>query len=90
MMEITLEFDRVDCPNCGMICHFPQNFIQKRKSDYLNFYCGAGHAMSFTDKNRDTPENLKKKVTDLQDEVKRLKTENIQLLHKLDQANVSS
>jgi hypothetical protein len=84
-----LEFERIDCPNCGMICNFPKNFIDMRRRDHKNFFCAAGHPICFPDPNNDTPENLKKRVKSLEAEVKQLKTEKVQLLHKLEQAGVS-
>jgi hypothetical protein len=87
-MEISLILEQVDCPTCGMICFFPQNFLNAKRRDYKSFFCGVGHKMNYTKSNQESPEANRKRIVELEMEVKQLKQDKAQLIHKIDQANI--
>jgi len=90
MNSVEIEMERIDCASCGMICFLPQNFIQIKKKNYQEFFCGAGHRLIFTNPNKLTVENLQCKIKTLETDNKKLKTEKFQLIHRIDQANIPS
>jgi hypothetical protein len=87
-MEIDLKLERVDCPSCGMIMMLPKNLIDMKRGDHETFQCAAGHKMNFRKPDNNDPVILRKRIAELEAEVKQLKQEKVQLLHKMEQAGV--
>lgn len=88
-MKVEVELTNDNCITCGVIYAVPQSFYANRKTTKASFYCPNGHPMTFSG---DSPEKLREKVTNLENQVKGLekqlkesKDENLQLRMKVDQ-----
>lgn len=83
-MEIEFELERLDCPSCGLITYLPKNFVDLKRKSGEQFFCPNKHVIFFP-KLQDSVESLRTKVTTLEEENKKLRQENISLIHKVDQ-----
>lgn len=84
METVNVDLERVDCPSCGAITHYQNNFIEIKRRTGQKFSCPNGHEIIFPvgDNNIDS---LKEKLKRAEEENTQLKREKIQLLSKLDQ-----
>lgn len=69
----TINFETVDCCECGIIFQVPEDFDQAREDDGREFYCPNGHSQHYTNCPEDKIQVLEAKNTELQRQVRQLK-----------------
>lgn len=79
-----LKFSNISCATCGTIFWMQENLQTIRQKDGKNFSCPNGHKNVYDAEKIDQAA----RVAELEAEVKKLRIEKAQLLHKLEQANI--
>lgn len=55
---ITLELH--ECPSCGVVYGFSDDYEERRRQDHKTFYCPNGHSLSYSQESRE--EKLKRQL----------------------------
>lgn len=77
-----IELETIICASCSMPFSVSSDFIAKRRSDHGSFMCPVGHSNVYK---ADPAGSLQEEIKTLKETVEKLKSENTQLKHKLEQ-----
>lgn len=69
----TINFETVDCCNCGVVFQVPAEFDNARQEDGQSFYCPNGHAQFYEDGDEEKLKRLETENTELKRQVRQLK-----------------
>ena len=69
----TIEFETIECCDCGIVFQVPADFDENRVEDGREFYCPNGHEQSYPDCEDDKLEELEKENTELKKHIRQLK-----------------
>lgn len=94
ILKVEVELDVDTCLTCGVVYAVPTTFTAARKKTKASFHCPNGHAMHYEG---DSPEKLREKITNLENQVKDLEKklkasndENLQLKMRVDQLEAAA
>ncbi len=72
-MIATINFEQLECCNCGIIFQVPEEFDENRQEDGQMFYCPNGHEQNYRDTCEEELEKLEARNRELQIEIRQLK-----------------
>jgi len=68
-LQLVVQYDNIDCCNCGMTFAVPVAWERERRSNHTGFFCPNGHPLIFNG-----PSVLEKQVKEKEEEIARLKS----------------
>lgn len=69
----TVNFETIECCDCGIIFQVPEDFDENRQEDGKRFYCPNGHWQVYTDCVDDKIDKLTAENLELKKQVRALK-----------------
>lgn len=69
----TVNFETIDCCECGIKFQVPEEFDENRQEDGREFYCPNGHEQAYTEPTDDKVKKLEAETRELRKQVSQLK-----------------